>query len=92
MIGKGESTLFKWFLVVKCTEYYRRTVVLFVKHTSTLFSFNCWSSLLEIHIRSSHKGLLQIDEISDKGKKKPRNFLWLLENHILTVLIKWNKR
>lgn len=27
-----------------------------------------------------------------KEKKEPRNFLWFLENHILTVLIKWNKR
>lgn len=27
-----------------------------------------------------------------KEKKKPTHFLWPLENCILTVLIKWNKR
>lgn len=55
------------------TQYYRRTVVLFVKHTSTLFSFHCWSSLLEIHIISNYKGLLQTDEISDKEQKKKKS-------------------
>lgn len=57
-------------LVVKCTEYYNRTMVLFVKNASTLFSFHCWPSLLEIHIISNYKGSLQTDEISDKEKKK----------------------
>lgn len=81
-------------LVVKCTGYYRRTVALFAKPTCALFSFLCWSSLLEIHIMSNYKGLLQSDEMCNKEKKekKSRNFLWPLENHILTILIKWNKR
>lgn len=68
---------------------------LFAKPTCALFSFLCWSSLLEIHIISNYKGLLQSDEICNKEKKEkktPRNFLWPLENHILTILIKWNKR
>lgn len=52
--------------MVKGTEYYR-TVGLFAKHTSTLFLFHRWSSLLEIHIISNYKVLLQTDEILDKG-------------------------
>lgn len=82
-------------MVVKCTGCYRGAVVLFVRHTSTLFSFHRWSSLPKIHIISSYKGLLQTVEIPDEEgkKKKHTTFLcWPLENHILTILIKWNKR
>lgn len=43
---------------------------LFAKPTCALFSFLCWSSLLEIHIISNYKGLLQSDEICNKEKKE----------------------
>lgn len=57
-------------LLVKCTGYYRRTLALLAKPTCALFSFLCQSSLLEIHIISNYKGLLQSDEICNKEKKK----------------------
>lgn len=58
--------------------YYRRAVALFAKPTCALFSFLCWSSLLEIHIISNYKGLLQSDEICNKEKKRKKNLKFSL--------------
>lgn len=50
-------------------------MVLFVRHTSTLFSFHRWSSLPKIHIISSYKGLT-VEIPDEEGKKKKRTLFF----------------